>query len=41
MSKGWRIDVVVPMIKTMTSCLGTFLIEPVVYLAITTVVDQE
>jgi len=41
MSKGWRIDVVVPMIKTMTSCLGIFLIEPVVYPAITTAVDQK
>jgi hypothetical protein len=41
MSKGWRIDVVVPMIKTMTSCLGKFLIEPVVYPAITTAVDQK
>ena len=41
MSKGWRIDVVVPMIKTMTSCLGTFLTEPVVYPAITIAVDQK
>ena len=41
MSKGWRIDVVVPMIKTMTSRLGTFLIEPVVYPAIKTTVDQK
>ena len=41
LSKDWRIDVVVPMIKTMTSRLGTFLIEPVVYPAITAAVDQK
>jgi len=41
MNKGWRIDVVVPMIKTMTSCLGTFLTEPVVYPAITTAADEK
>jgi len=41
MSKGWRIDVVVPMIKTMTPCLGPFLTEPVLYPTITTVADQK